>query len=129
VGYHVWDNISFNVAFALGHTDSGQVGGKDTYASAIELFLRWHFLQRENWTLYTDAGVGAIWFNNPFPRGGTHQNFTPQLGVGLTYAIKQDLHLMSGVRWQHISNATKTGSDRNPGFDAAMVYMGLMLPF
>jgi hypothetical protein len=65
------------------------------------------------------------------PRGGTSVNFTPKLGTGLTYQIREDsaTRLQAGLRWHHISNARVAGDADNPSRDAAMIYVGLMLPF
>jgi hypothetical protein len=56
-------------------------------------------------------------------------NFTPQLGIGFTYAFNDESQLMAGVRWQHISNADVKGRENNPGYDGAMFYLGMMFPF
>ncbi len=131
VGFHVVNNLSINLELVAGETDSDQeeFGAEDGWNAGFDLLLRWHFFRNDAWSIYVEGGAGMIWFDDAFPAGGTHQNFTPQLGVGITYQINEHLMLMAGGRWHHVSNARKSGIDRNPGFDGGMIYLGVMLPF
>lgn len=130
VGYYIWDNISFNFEGILGAVESDfAVPDADGYALGFDLLVRWHFCNWGDLTIFADGGIGMIWFQENFPQGGTHQNFTPQFGVGAAYQITDGCRIMGGVRWHHVSNARKSGKDRNPGFDGAMIYLGVMMPF
>ena len=127
VSWYFIDNLSINFGGFGGYVNGD---GDDNGSSlGMELLLRWHFLRRESGSLYLDGGSGIIWTEDPFPDGGTHQNFTPQTGIGTTARIDENLHLIGGVRWYHISNASKSGLDRNPGYNAAQLYVGVMVPF
>jgi hypothetical protein len=85
--------------------------------------LRWHFLNRERWSLFAELGVGAAWTTVEIPRGGTRFNFTPQAGLGATVAIDDDWRLRMALGWYHMSNA-RTGNN-NPGLDAVAVTIGI----
>lgn len=85
--------------------------------------LRWHFLHRERWTLFAELGVGAAWTTVEIPAGGTRFNFTPQAGLGATWAIGDDWRLRAALGWYHMSNA-RTGNN-NPGLDAVAVTIGI----
>jgi hypothetical protein len=61
------------------------------------------------------------------PDGGTYFNFTPQAGVGASFAVAEDTRLLAGVRWHHISNARS--SDNNPGRDSLEIYAGVSFAF
>jgi hypothetical protein len=63
------------------------------------------------------------------PRGGTEINFDARAGVGATVRLLNDLHLMGGVRYLHLSNGNIHGLDENPSIDAVEGYVGLMLTF
>ena len=80
-----------------------------------------------------EGGAGIQESSDPFPEGktniGTHFNFRPQLGMGFTVGLTDQVRLMAGARWLHISNADRDGSVHNPGYDAVLVYSGLMIPF
>lgn len=93
----------------------------------VALLFEWHFLRRESWSLFLDAGAGVLFTTDDVPAGGSSFNFTPQAGLGLTAALSEDLRLVAGVKWHHISNANTF--DENPGRDHVMVYTGLSLPF
>ncbi len=131
VGYHIWDDFSINLEGIGGIVNDidDPRGGDSTSAFGFDLLLRWHFWKGDDWSVYADGGVGMVWFESAFPHGGTHQNFTPQAGVGGTYRIADDLRLMGGVRWHHISNARKSGKNENPGYDGLMLYLGVAIPF
>ncbi len=85
--------------------------------------LRWHFLHRERWTLFAELGVGAAWTTVPIPEGGTRFNFTPQAGLGATWALDDRWRLRAAIGWFHMSNA-RTGSN-NPGLDSVAVTIGI----
>lgn len=92
--------------------------------------FRWHVWRGDDWTLFADAGIGALFTTDSVPTSGTHVNFTPRVGVGVTYNLPSlGGRLQAGLRWHHISNARITGDRGNPATDAPMVYIGLMIPF
>jgi len=129
MGYYFWDNISINLEFVAGGVDPDFADTSS--AVGFDLIGRWHFFESDdqNFSVFLEGGAGMLWTDDPFPAAGTHQNFTPQAGLGLTWDVGQRVRLLSGVRWHHISNADKTGEDRNPGYDGVMVYAGFNLTF
>ena len=123
-GYHFVDDLSINLEAIGGGArprddDNGAVGGFD-------LLFRWHFYHEGDWSIYMDGGAGFQQASTNFP-SDSHHNFRPQFGLGLTYHIKDNVRLMAGARWLHISNAGTT--DGNDGLDAAQLYAGLMWGF
>jgi hypothetical protein len=128
VGYYFLDGHAINAELAFGGID-GDSGAEDSAAVAVELMVRSHWIRRDRWSLYVDAGAGIIWTENEFPAGGTDWNFTPQAGVGLTVELSESSHLMAGTRWYHISNANREGSKNNPGYNSIMVYVGVTFTF
>jgi hypothetical protein len=129
-GYFVVDNLSLNLELVAGGIDSKDRREDDGYALGLDLLVRWHFLRdADDWSLFLEGGAGLFRTENPFPAGGTHQNFTPQGGLGGMARLFDNVYLMGGIRWHHISNARRRGINRNPGFDAPMFYVGVMIPF
>lgn len=104
----------------------GQSGG-NVWGGGATLLFRWHFINTDTWSLYGDAGCGVIGTTAPAPSNGTSFNFTPQVGGGVSFAIADDVRLMIGARWYHISNAN-TG-ESNPGRNSLMGYVMLSFPF
>jgi hypothetical protein len=132
LGYFLLDGFSINLeAVGGGVREPGAFAGEDDWATlaGFDLLARWHFLRGEGWSIYAEAGAGMIYASREFPPGGTHFNFSPQVGLGATVRVMGDARLMLGCRYHHISNASIQGSDRNPGFDGIMPYAGLMFRF
>lgn len=96
-----------------------------------QLLFRWHFWQSESgdWSAFADAGVGMMFSTNDVPAQGTTFNFTPRVGVGVTYRISDSWRVLTGLRWSHVSNARTSGDSNNPASDAAMVYIGFATSF
>ena len=61
------------------------------------------------------------------PAGGSSFNFVAQAGVGISFDIGDEVRLLTGVRWHHISNGRTF--DSNPSQDNLYVYAGLSFPF
>lgn len=103
--------------------------GDNTQGASLVLIVRWHFINRGDWTLYLDAGVGAMVAGGETPDGGTNFNLMPRAGAGLTRAIGEGgARLELGVRWHHISNARITGDGDNPSRDGVALYLGFAIP-
>ena len=63
------------------------------------------------------------------PPNGTYYNYMEETGVGSTFQIKDDLHLIGGLRYYHLSNARLEGPVHNPSINGLQGYIGLMLRF
>lgn len=131
VGYYVLNNVSLNLEGALGVTQARSRIKEESLAYGLDLLLRWHILNFEDpgVSVYLEGGAGLLWTENPFPPGGTHQNFSPQGGLGVAWRLSDHLNLLSGARWHHISNASKGEPGTNPGYDGILGYVGLQWGF
>lgn len=107
------------------HDQSSQ----QAFGISATLGFRWHFVNRDRWTIFADAGIGMLGTTDTVPPGGTGFNFMPRVGVGLTHRIDDSTRLITGLRWHHISNARTRGDDRNPSRDAPLFYVGLIVGF
>ncbi len=133
LSYFVVDNVEVSGELGFWYHDiEGEEGTDfdDEQSGNLSIIFRWHFLNRESWTLFADAGVGLMIATGEVPPGGTDVNFTPRIGAGFTHQIGDSQNrFVVGVRWQHFSNARITGDDDNPGRDDAMLYGGVIFPF
>lgn len=103
--------------------------GDDAFGANLTMIARWHFINRDAWTLFADAGVGLLASSDNVPPDGTGINFTPRVGIGMTARIDDGpARLVAGLRWHHISNARILGEDGNPSRDAPLVYFGISIP-
>ena len=92
--------------------------------------LRWHFLNRQSWTLYADTGIGLLLATDNVPATGTSFDFMPRAGGGVSFRLNdRGLRGYLGARWHHVSNAQINGADRNPDRNGIAIYAGLMFPF
>ena len=101
--------------------DTGILGGG--------VLLRWHFLQAERCTLFVDGGFAVSIAEAAVPEFGTHFNYTPKGGVGATLRLGDDLHLIGGARFFHLSNANLHGRDQNPSQDGVQYFVGMLWTF
>lgn len=124
----------FSLDFELGGLFLNQQnklpGAHDGVGANANVLFRWHFLSRDTWSLYADAGAGLLLATEEVPYGGTTFNLTPQAGTGVSLALGGGPErLMTGIRWFHISNARVRGQDNNPGRDSVYFYVGVSFPF
>lgn len=101
----------------------------DAEGPGLSLLLRWHFLNRDRFSLFIDGGGGLAFLDEEFPAQGTHSNFTARVGLGATVQLTDDLHLIGGARYFHLSNAARNGMDENPSLDAVELYLGVLIEF
>jgi len=129
--YFFADDFNLSLEFGGFFFDQPSRLNADTGGGNFNLLFRWHFLQKESWSLYADGGAGVLLAGEEIPEGGSNFNFTPQAGLGASFQLSDDsdVRLLTGVRWHHISNANTAGSDNNPGRDSIMGYIGLDFPF
>lgn len=122
-GYFVLQNLSLGLE-ADGYRE--HVSGEDAWGYGISGVLRHHLLRYEKSTLFADVTFGPIESTSPLPVGGTNFNFIFRAGLGVTYQLDEHLHLLSGIRYFHVSNARLEGAERNPSINGAEGYVGLM---
>ena len=116
----------------VGHfldNDGRDPDADDALAPGVNLGLRWHFLERDRFTLFIEGIAGMFYGGRNFPRRGTHFNFNQQFGLGATYRIDENVHLLGGARYMHISNARVHGEDENPSFDGLGGFVGVLFTF
>lgn len=101
----------------------------DATGMGVNLGLRYHFLERERLSLFFEGIAGLFYGHRNFPEGGTHFNFNEQLGLGATLRMRDNLHLIGGVRFIHISNARIRGEDENPSFNGLGGFVGVMFTY
>lgn len=133
-GYYFGDRHSFR-AELLGYNLDNQEGPftsvrpDDAIAGGINIGLRYQFLEYERLALFVEGYAGVLYGHRDFPEQGTHFNFNEQLGLGATFRLRNNLHLVGGARYMHISNAQIHGVDENPTFDGVGGYVGVMFTF
>jgi hypothetical protein len=134
-GYYVRDNVSMNLTFSgyWGDHTINSITGQDlgTFgAGSVEGIMRCHVLNYGSWSTYGEAGLGFWLGSEPVPARGTKYNFILTAGGGVTKQLSDDVHLMVGLRWFHLSNGSFfNNANHNPGLDGVMSYLGLMYQY
>ena len=116
------------------NNQEGESGGAaadsdDTAAGGANIGLRWHFHERGRYTFFVEGIAGLFYGLRNFPQGGTHFNFNEQVGLGATYRLDENCHLVGGLRYMHISNARIRGEDENPRFDGLGAFVGMAFTY
>lgn len=125
--YFPWDNISA-VFEAVGYHVS-QSHDADGYG--FNLLGRWHFWRPcPALAVFIEGGAGMCegTDNIPSPEG-TYFNFTLHVGIGAKLRLGDNVSIIGGARFFHLSNARLEGGSRNPGIDALGGYGGVVIDF
>lgn len=127
VEYYAWDDFAFVGEFLGYYVDQSE----DTEGLGFNLLGRWHFWKPcKSVALYLEAGAGLIeGFDNIPSPDGTYFNFTLHAGGGMKIHIADNVNILAGARYFHLSNASIHGADRNPSLDGFSGYGGLLINF
>jgi long-subunit fatty acid transport protein len=127
VGYYVFDNHCLTLMANGFHVN--QAFGRGAEAGSVTVMGRWHVFNPGRFTFYLDGGGGYSWANEAVPIGGTTYNFNARVGPGLGYRIDDNVYLMGGARYFHLSNAQQHGREKNPSYDGVEFYVGMLFAF
>jgi hypothetical protein len=123
-GYFVFDNLSLNVEFSAYRAIQT---GEDAWIGGVAGVMRHHlFTFADRYSIFGDVSFGPTFASDEVPFDGTRFNFITRVGAGATARLSDDLHLMFGVRYFHLSNARIHGKDENPSINGVEGYVGLM---
>src|SRR5687768_2990145 len=124
VNHYVADRFSVGLQFEGYFTE--QESGDDTVLGGAGLTLRYHLLERGRFSLFVDAAGSATMAESEVPDFGTHFNWTGKAGVGGTWQLDENLFLIGGARYFHLSNGNIHGRDQNPSYDGMQYWAGVM---
>jgi hypothetical protein len=124
--YYLFKNVAFNLRVS-GYIVDQPID--DGIGSSIDVMGRIHLLKIDRFTLYFDGGGSRVWTDTAVPQGGTTYNWIGRVGGGATWNLFDNVHLMGGARYFHLSNGDEHGRINNPGYDGIETYLGLMFTF
>jgi hypothetical protein len=93
------------------------------------IIFRHHLVHTDRASFFLDLAAAFVEASDDVPTEGTRFNFIEQAGVGMTYHLQGNSHLLLGVRYLHLSNAGIEGQERNPSINGIAAYVGLMFTF
>ena len=123
VGYYIFDNFSLNLE-AAGYYDNQPV--RNAVITAADLSIRHHLFHSGRFSFFGEGVVGITYADHRAPASGTYYNYMVEPGIGATFQLHDNVNLMAGVRYFHLSNARLEGPNRNPSINATQVYIGLL---
>ncbi len=127
IDHYFEDGLAFRAGLTIGYADAERTSGG--LQGGPEFGLRWHFLRVDRFSFYLDGSVATVIHQNPLTPNSLRFNFDLKAGLGATFQLDGDTHLKAGLGWHHLSNARVRGRSRNLGYDAPIVYLGLMRSF
>lgn len=96
--------------------------------TGFDLQFRWYHWEVRGWDVFFEAGAGLQYVGpESLPRRGTHANFRLRGGIGGRYTVDDQLDIIAGLNWLHMSNANLLPG--NNGHDGPMIYFGLQKDF
>jgi len=122
-GYYLVDNLSLGAELQAYYADQLST---DALIGGLGVLARWHVIAFDRFSLFIDGGGSVSYASRDVPEFGTNFNYTAKVGFGLTYELRDNLHLIGGLRYFHLSNANLHGRDQNPSYDGIQFHLGLM---
>jgi hypothetical protein len=126
VNYYVVENLSLGAEFGAWHIWQP---GNDAFAWSAGINLRHHFYTKPWGSVFFDVGEYALQADTDVPDDGTSFNYLFLCGGGLSYRVSENVHLMAGARYFHLSNAGREGGDANPSNNGVQGFAGVMFTF
>ncbi|HEY0874338.1 MAG TPA: acyloxyacyl hydrolase [Vicinamibacterales bacterium] len=103
--------------------------GTDAWLLGATWGVRWRVAGSGRVGLFVEAEVGVSRAESYTPPRGTRFNYLALGGAGLTMRVAPGTHLLTGLKWIHVSNSGFAGRDRNPDIEAVGPRIALLLRF
>ena len=126
LNYYIWKNVALNLGVSGYLIDQPN---EDATAGSFDIGGRIHLLKFDGITIYFDGGGSRIFSDTAVPEGGTTYNWIGRVGGGATWHLFDNVHLMAGARYFHLSNGDVHGRINNPSYDGIESYVGLIFTF
>lgn len=103
--------------------------GVDGFVLGATIGCRGPVFRRARWSVFWEADLGVSQADTTVPPRGTRFNYFAIGGAGATVRLRPGLHLVTGLRWIHLSNKRLAGRDRNPDIEAVGLQTGVLIAF
>jgi hypothetical protein len=128
LGGDVFSHWFLTDSFALGAGLGGtvfQTPGDNALGTEAQASARWYPYASESFGVFVDGTLGYLRTTREVPPEGTRWNYTFSFGPGIDVPMGNDMHLLVGGSYHHISNAMGRQSQRNPSQNEARLWLGL----
>lgn len=92
--------------------------GPDAWLFGGTCGVRWRALGRRRVAVFIEGELGISRAQVPTPPRGTQFNYLVLAAGGITMRLARGTHLLTGIKWVHVSNNQLAGRDRNPDIEA-----------
>ncbi|MGB2713311.1 MAG: hypothetical protein WBC51_03970 [Vicinamibacterales bacterium] len=103
--------------------------GLDGYLFGATCGLRGRVYRHGRFSGFLEFELGVSESDTPVPPRGTRFNYLAMGGAGTTIRLRPGVHLLTGLKWVHVSNNGLAGRDRNPDIEAVGPYASLLVRF
>ena len=124
--YGLRDGLQFTARSPLYYVSQRTIDG---YLFGATVGIRGRVYRRGAASLFLDVEVGIAESDTPVPPRGTRFNYLALGGAGATIRLRRGVHLLTGLKWIHVSNNGLAGRDRNPDIEAVGVVVGGLMGF
>lgn len=126
VSYGVKKGLALVLSAPLYYVDQR---GTDAWLLGTTWGVRWRMLNIRRVGLFVEGEVGISRAETYTPPRGTRFNYLALGGAGVTMRVASGAHLLTGLKWIHVSNSGFAGRDRNPDIEAVGPRIALLLRF
>ena len=124
--YGLGNSMTFIAGWPLYYISQRGVDGS-LFATTVGLRGRVYRHGRVSGFLEFEVGVSES--DTPVTPRGTRFNYLALGGVGVTIRLRPGVHLLTGVKWIHVSNNGLAGRDRNPDIEAVGPHASVLVRF
>jgi hypothetical protein len=103
--------------------------GLDSYLFGTTFGLRGKIYRRGGFRAFLEVEVGVSDSDTNVPPRGTRFNYLAMGGAGATIRLRPGVHLLTGLKWAHVSNNGLAGRDRNPDIEAVGPHVSVLIGF
>ncbi len=124
--YGIRDGLALTVRAPLYYVDQR---GVDAFLFGVTGGVRGRIYRRRRLSVFLELDVGVSEADVAIPPRGTRFNYLAMGSAGATLRLSGAVHVLTSMRWAHISNASLAGRDRNPDIEAIGPQVGILMGF
>jgi hypothetical protein len=103
--------------------------GVDGFLFGATFGVRGKIYRRGRFRAFLEFEVGLSESDTPVPPRGTRFNYLAMGAAGATIQVRRGVHVLTGLKWIHISNNGLAGRDRNPDVEAVGPHASVLVRF
>lgn len=103
--------------------------GVDGWLFGVTGGIRGRIYRRQRLSVFVEFEVGISESDTFVPPRGTRFNYLALGGAGATFRLRDGAHLLTGLKWVHVSNNSLAGRHRNPDIEAVGLQAAVIVGF